>query len=75
MLHLKLFPITRKESLKAHHNLPMSGFTPTSEKKKNNIEGTIKISVRPPHQTNHVLSNQEEGGMHVHLSLKNEKDV
>jgi hypothetical protein len=58
---LKLFPITKNESLKAHPNIIMSNYTFTKGKRKAPLEGTIKINVRLPHPRNHVLSGQKEG--------------
>ncbi len=62
---LKLFPITRNESLKAHPNIIMSDYTFTKGKRKTPLEGTIKIYVRLPHPRNHVLSGQEKGGTQI----------
>jgi hypothetical protein len=59
---LKLLPITKNESLKAHLNITMFDYTFTKGKRKTPLEGTIKINVRLPHPRNHVLSGQEEGG-------------
>ncbi len=43
---------------------------PHKNEKKYTTKGTTKISVKLPHQTDHMLDNREEGGMQLALPIE-----
>jgi len=45
---------------------------PQKGEEKDTTEGTIRISAKPPHQTNHMLNNQEEGKTQVAPLIENQ---
>jgi hypothetical protein len=72
VFHLNILLTTKKEPL----NVCLIFLCPTDppqKGKENTTKGTIKISVKLPHQMGHVLSDQKEGRKQVAPPTKKRK--